>query len=109
MAQNPPLSQFPFPPFLFFTPFSKEWREIRDLFVDVNEKVLAPLDASDLSLEQAIPFFLFLFLTLSQPSRPPALSHTDSHYPPPATHAHTISLPQPFSCVRSPPTLNPKP
>ena len=30
----------------------QEWREIRDLFVDVNEKVLAPLDALDMTLEQ---------------------------------------------------------
>lgn len=32
----------------------QEWREIRDLFVDVNEKILAPLDASDLTLEQVV-------------------------------------------------------
>ncbi len=34
----------------------QEWREIRDLFVDVNEKVLAPLDALDMTLEQVCVF-----------------------------------------------------
>jgi len=32
----------------------QEWREIRDLFVDVNEKVLAPLNAADMTLEQVV-------------------------------------------------------
>ena len=35
----------------------QEWREIRDLFVDVNEKVLTPLDAADMTLEQVVTLF----------------------------------------------------
>mmetsp|Transcript_63979 Transcript_63979/g.146564 ORF Transcript_63979/g.146564 Transcript_63979/m.146564 type:complete len:438 (+) Transcript_63979:196-1509(+) len=34
-----------------------EWREVRDLFIDVMEKVLEPLDKADMSLEQVIVLF----------------------------------------------------
>ena len=98
MAGNPPFAQFPFFLFPFLPPLSKEWREIRDLFVDVNEKILAPLD-----------FFLSPSLSLNLSAHLLWLSH-DSHYPP-STHTHTttISLLLPFSRFLSLPTLNPKP
>lgn len=32
----------------------QEWREVRDIFIDVQEKILDPCDKADLSLEQVI-------------------------------------------------------
>mmetsp|Transcript_48713 Transcript_48713/g.76063 ORF Transcript_48713/g.76063 Transcript_48713/m.76063 type:complete len:414 (-) Transcript_48713:966-2207(-) len=35
----------------------QEWREVRDIFIDILEKILEPLDRSDMSLEQVILLF----------------------------------------------------
>ena len=58
----------------------QEWREIRDLFVDINEKVLAPLDAADMSLEQVVTLLqamdkavaMSVITTKSKTKAPPA-------------------------------------
>ena len=94
MAGNPPFAQFPFFLFPFLPPLSKEWREIRDLFVDVNEKILAPLDASDLTLEQAISFSLSLFLS----TFPPTCSGSHTIHITPPQHTPTL-LQSVFYCL----------
>mmetsp|Transcript_31204 Transcript_31204/g.100118 ORF Transcript_31204/g.100118 Transcript_31204/m.100118 type:complete len:419 (-) Transcript_31204:22-1278(-) len=43
----------------------QEWREVRDLFVDLNDKVLQPLDQADMSLEQVMILFSSMDKALS--------------------------------------------
>lgn len=61
----------------------QEWREIRDLFVDITEKVLAPLDGADMTLEQVVMLLQALdkalaisaITTKSKTKAPPPWAH----------------------------------
>ena len=61
----------------------QEWREMRDLFVDINDKVLAPLDGADMSLEQVVTLLqamdkavaMSAITTKSKTKAPPPWAH----------------------------------
>mmetsp|Transcript_39951 Transcript_39951/g.81810 ORF Transcript_39951/g.81810 Transcript_39951/m.81810 type:complete len:404 (-) Transcript_39951:15-1226(-) len=49
----------------------QEWREVRDLFIDVQEKILDPLDKADMTLEQVITLLAAMDKVLRQRAKQP--------------------------------------